>query len=288
MKMKKLVAAALISCLALVSLAGCGGDKKDGDKAAEASNKIVVGTNAAFAPFEFQDDKGNLEGFDIDLMKEIAADQGMEAEFKNMDFDALTGALATGDIDAIAAGMSITPERLEKVSFSNPYMDASVGIVVAESNNTINDVKDLKGKLVCSQIGTVGAEICDQLKEKGIVKDVKILSDFNVCMQDIKTGGSDACIYDMPVNLLYQKKHPGEIKILKHLFTADYYAVAMAKDNKELVEKVNTGLKNLIANGKYEELCKKYELPVPENIVKGEVTVEKALELNKQAAKDNE
>lgn len=278
MKFKKLFAVMLMTSLAVGVLAGCGGQKEEAKEEAKA---IIVGTNPSFAPFEYQDKEGNMEGFDLDLMTAIGENQGFGVEFKSMEFDALTGALATGQIDVAAAGISVTPERNEKVLFSTPYMNASLGIVVTADNNAIAKPEDLKDKVVCAQIGTTGAEAANQLKEEGVVKEVKLLSDFNVCMQEILNGGSDACINDMPVNLNYMAAHPGVVKVLDKLYATDYYALTVSKEASELQAKINEGLKNVIASGKYEELCKKYDLPVSPDVVKGEITIEKVLEMKK-------
>ena len=280
MKFKKIFAITLMAGLAMSSLVGCNA-AKDGEDTGntETAKKVVVGTNPEFPPFEYQDKEGNMEGFDLDLMRAIGEDQGFEVEFTSLEFDALTGALATGQIDAAAAGISVTPERNEQVLFSTPYMNASLGIVVTKDNTSIKTEDDLKGKIVCAQLGTTGAEAATKLKEEGILKDAKLLANFNVCMQELSTGGSDACINDMPVNLNYIAAHPDTVKVLDKLYATDYYAITIGKDNKDLQDKINAGLKNIIVSGKYEELCKKYELPVSPDIVKGEITLEKILSM---------
>ena len=282
MKLKKIFTITLMAGLAMSSLVGCNA-AKDGEDTGntETAKKVVVGTNPEFPPFEYQDKEGNMEGFDLDLMRAIGEDQGFEVEFTSLEFDALTGALATGQIDAAAAGISVTPERNEQVLFSTPYMNASLGIVVTKDNTSIKTEDDLKGKIVCAQLGTTGAEAATKLKEEGILKDAKLLANFNVCMQELSTGGSDACINDMPVNLNYIAAHPDTVKVLDKLYATDYYAITLGKDNKELQDKINAGLKNIIVSGKYEELCKKYELPVSPDIVKGEITLEKILSMKK-------
>ena len=280
MKFKKIFAITLMAGLAMTSLVGCNAAKEDSGNA-EAAKKVVVGTNPEFPPFEYQDKEGNMEGFDLDLMTAIGEDQGFEVDFQSLEFDALTGALATGQIDAAAAGISVTPERNEQVLFSNPYMNASLGIVVTKDNTSIKSADDLKGKVVCAQLGTTGAEAATKLKEEGVIKDAKLLANFNVCMQELATGGSDACINDMPVNLNYIEAHPDTVKVLDDLYATDYYAITVGKENKDLQDKINVGLKNIIASGKYEELCKKYDLPVSPDITKGEITLEKILSLKK-------
>lgn len=280
MKFKKIFAITLMAGLAMTSLVGCNAAKEDSGNA-EAAKKVVVGTNPEFPPFEYQDKEGNMEGFDLDLMTAIGEDQGFEVDFQSLEFDALTGALATGQIDAAAAGISVTPERNEQVLFSNPYMNASLGIVVTKDNTSIKSADDLKGKVVCAQLGTTGAEAATKLKEEGVIKDAKLLANFNVCMQELATGGSDACINDMPVNLNYIEAHPDTVKVLDDLYATDYYAITVGKENKDLQDKINVGLKNIIASGKYEELCKKYDLPVSPDITKGEITLEKILSMKK-------
>ena len=280
MKFKKIFAITLMAGLAMTSLVGCNAAKEDSGNA-EAAKKVVVGTNPEFPPFEYQDKEVNMEGFDLDLMTAISEDQGFEVDFQSLEFDALTGALATGQIDAAAAGISVTPERNEQVLFSNPYMNASLGIVVTKDNTSIKSADDLKGKVVCAQLGTTGAEAATKLKEEGVIKDAKLLANFNVCMQELATGGSDACINDMPVNLNYIEAHPDTVKVLDDLYATDYYAITVGKENKDLQDKINVGLKNIIASGKYEELCKKYDLPVSPDITKGEITLEKILSMKK-------
>ena len=160
-------------------------------------------------------------------------------------------------------------------------MNASLGIVLSKDNTAIKSADDLKGKVICAQLGTTGAEAATKLKEDGIVKDAKLITNFSVCIQELETGGSDACINDMPVNLNYMAMYPDKIKVLDDLYATDYYTITISKENKILQDKINAGLENIIANGKYEALCKKYELPVSPDIIKGEITVEKILNMKK-------
>ena len=106
MKNKKWIAMLCTAALAVTMLAGCGGGSNsgttsgsaaaEGSASGENANVVVVGTNPTFAPFEYQDDEGNMTGFDLDLMNAIGEDQGFDVEFQSLEFDALTGALTTG------------------------------------------------------------------------------------------------------------------------------------------------------------------------------------------------
>lgn len=274
---KKWTAMLCTAAMAVTLLAGCGGGNDaastEATSAASAgaesgSDVVVVGTNPTFEPFEYQDDEGNMVGFDLDLMEAIGEDQGFDVEFQSMEFDALVGALTTGQVDAVAAGMSITPERQDSVIFSDPYMDASLGIMVAADNTDINGTADLEGKTVAAQIGTTGADEVTALEEAGTAT-AKLLDNYNTCVQDLTTGGCDAIIIDMPVAQAYLENHDGEVKIVGEPYVADYYGVAIDIDNQELADKINAGLANIIENGKFDEICAKYELDVPAAVKDG-------------------
>lgn len=280
--MKKILASILALALSVSVLTACGGGgdssatsatPEAGSTAESSSNAIVVGTNPTFAPFEFQDEEGNMKGFDLDLMRAIAEEEGLEVEFKSLSFDALTAAIQNGEIDVIAAGMSITPDRQEQLLFSKPYMDASLGIYVAKDTDGVNGVGDLKGKVVAAQQGTTGANQVQKLAKKRQIGEAKILEDYNMCFLELSNGGADALIIDLPVAENYMKNNPDQVKMVGEPYVADYYGLAMAKDNTDLQQKINDGLDKVIKSGKFEELCKKYELPVPQSIIDGTAKV---------------
>lgn len=275
MKNKKWIAMLCTAALAVTMLAGCGGDgdeatgsaAAEGSASGEGSNVVVVGTNPAFAPFEYQDDEGNMIGFDLDLMEAIGEDQGFDVEFQSMEFDALIGALTTGQVDAVAAGMSINADR-NNVLFSDPYMDASLGIMVSADNTDINSADDLEGKTVSAQIGTTGADKVTEMEEAGTVT-AKLVDNYNTCIQDLMNGGCDAIIIDIPVADAYLAEHEGEVKLTGEPYAADYYGIAVDEENQELLDKINTGLANIIENGTLDELCEKYDLDVPASVKDG-------------------
>lgn len=274
MKNKKWIAMLTTAALAVTMLAGCGGggdsastsSASESSAASEGSNVVVVGTNPTFAPFEYQDDEGNMTGFDLDLMTAIGEDQGFDVEFKSMEFDALIGALTTGQIDAVAAGMSFDPKR-NNVLFSDPYMDASLGIMVT-ADSDIQSADDLEGKTVAAQIGTTGADEATALEEAGTAT-AKLLDNYNTCVQDLLTGGCDAIIIDIPVAQAYLKDHADEVKLTGDPYAADYYGIVVDEDNQELLDKINAGLADVIEDGTFDELCEKYELDVPESVKDG-------------------
>jgi len=264
---KVLVSTVLMGSMVLA--AGCGGNNQnqqaqqpaanDGNNSEQATT-YIVGTNPTFAPFEYQDEDGNMVGFDLELMEAIAADQGFEVKFKSLEFDALTAEIGNGSIDIIASGMSITKERQEVVDFSEPYIDASLSVVVAEDNDEITGVDSLKGKVIAAQIGTTGADQCYALQEQGIVSEsnVKILQDYDLCFLELTNGSVDAVINDIPVTQAYMAANPGQVKMVGESLADDKYGFAVDKGNTELLEKINAGLANVKASGTYDELLIKY------------------------------
>lgn len=266
---KALVAGVMAASMVLFAGCGNGGNDADknagGDAEAKGGEAVVlqVGTNAAFEPFEYMADDGQTPiGFDIDLINAIAADQGMTVEIQNLEFDGLTMAVQNGQLDAAIAGISVTPERMEQVDFTETYYDAGLNIAVAADNADINSEEDLAGKIVAAQQGTTGAAKCEELKGAGVVADVKILPDINVCMLELANGSIDAVIMDIPVNNKYVELHPEEVKIAAEFVVPEgeeeQFAIAVAKDNTELLDKLNAGLQHVKENGTYDELFDKY------------------------------
>lgn len=267
--MKKFSKIMLVMVLALglaLMATACGGNEavtpnQEQNKGQDQPKDVVyrVGTEPSFAPFEYVDEKtGDIVGFDIDLIKAIAEDQGFKVEIVNMGFDGLIPAVLTGNLDIVASGMSITEDRLKEVDFSKPYIDAGLAIAVTEADTVIKGETDLKGKTVAVQIGTTGAEKAQELKDAGIVKEIKTFNTVDVVMLELSNGGVDAVINDKPVTEAFMAKQPGKIKIVGETLASDSYGFAVRKGNSELLTKIDAGLKKVQENGKLEEIMKKY------------------------------
>lgn len=264
--MKKFLAVMMI-LLMTVALAACGGG---GDTAGSAdaagsadtpeTEVLIVGTEPTFPPFDSTDDAGNIVGFDMDLIQAIGADQGFEVEFRNLEFGGLIGALQSGTIDIIAAGMDANEERSEKVDFSTPYYEASLVVAVAADNEAITGVDSLTADMkVAAQFGTTGANLVESLKAEGKIGEAVILNGLDTAMLQLINGDVQAVINDTPVTEAYINKQPDKIKIVGDKIDAEApYAFAVQKGNAELLEKINTGLANVQADGTYDALLEKW------------------------------
>lgn len=249
-KLKKTVILLSLMIMMLFA-AGCGGSKDD--------KVLKVGTEPTFPPFEFTDEKsGKIDGFDIALITAMAEKAGYEVEVSSVAFDGLIAALQSGNIDIVASGMSITPEREESVLFSDPYIDAGLTIAVAKDNNNISGEADLKGKTVGVQIGTTGAEKAAELKDSGLIKEIKTYNTIDVAFLDLLNGAIDCVINDGPVNEAYMNKNEGKIKVVGDVLVSDQYGFAVAKGKDKLIDELNKALAELIKDGTYDTLVAKY------------------------------
>ncbi|MBO5589198.1 MAG: basic amino acid ABC transporter substrate-binding protein [Anaerovibrio sp.] len=249
-KILVLCMAALMAVMAMV--AGCGSEKK----AAEGEKVLKVGTNADFAPFEFQGaDPSAYEGFDMDLIRAIGEEMGYKVEINNVAFDGLIPSLEAGNIDVIISGMTINDERKQKVLFSDPYYKSGLSIMVAKSDDSIKGFQDLKGKKIAVQIGTTSAT---EAKKLGSA-EVKELNSSADTFIELNAKGVDAVINDRPVNDRYIVESKNDnVKVLSELLTSEDYGMAINKNNVELQTKINEALKKLKDNGKYDQIYAKW------------------------------
>lgn len=253
---KKLITVILSMLILTIALAGCGGQKQQGQSNQQTAKVLKMGAETTFPPFEFQDEKSKeYTGFDVDIMKAIGKQMGYEVQVASMGFDALIPALEASQIDVIASAMTITPERANKVNFSNPYYKSGLTIVVRNDNNTVKSFNDLEGKNIAVQIGTTGAE---QAKK---IKDAKV-REFNSASEaymELKAGGVDAVVNDKPVNDYYLVQTGAkDAKTVGDVQQAEDYGIATAKKNTELGNKINAALDELKKNGEYDKIYQKW------------------------------
>lgn len=252
---KKIMVLCMAALMALAALAaGCG--SSDDQKAATDEKVLKVGTNADFAPFEFQSEDGSeYQGFDMDLIRAIGEEMGYKVEISNINFDGLIPALQAGNIDVSITGMTINEERQKQVLFSDPYYKSGLSIIVSKDNTDINKFEDLKGKKVAVQIGTTSA--AEVKKIEGV--EVKEFNSSADTFMELRAKGVDAVVNDRPVNDYYiLKSGETDVKALPDLLTSEDYGIAMNKDNAELQKQVNDALKKLHENGKYDEIFTKW------------------------------
>lgn len=253
---KKLAGLMAISMMAFGVMAGCSGNTGDntGDNNAQGEGGTLrMGTNATFPPYEMVDENNNVIGIDAEIAAAVADKLGMELEIINMEFDALIPALNAGQLDFAMAGMTADPERAEQVDFTVPYA-TGIQVIIVPEGSEIATVEDLKDKKVGVQTGTTGDKYCaGDLGEDHIQR----FESGVVATQALVNGQIDAVVIDNQPAKSYVETNEG-LKILDTEYTVEDYAAAIAKDNKELYDKINGALEELKADGSVDNIIAKY------------------------------
>ena len=278
--MKKIMAFSMAAVMAL-SMAGCG-SKPAADTAAAteaqadttaakaedtaaagtdaaapaAGKKYVINTDTTFAPFEFENDKGEMVGIDLDILKAIAEDQGFEYEVIPVGFSAAVTALEAGECDGVIAGMSITDERAAKYDFSEPYYDSGVGMAVLQGSD-ITTYDQLKGQNVAAKIGTECCTFAESIADQYGFEVTQFESSSDM-YQAVLGGEAVACFEDYPV-IGYEISRGLGLTLPTPMEKGSSYGFATLKGaNPELVEMFNKGLENIKADGTYDKILSTY------------------------------
>ncbi len=223
-----------------------------------AADPWKVATEGTFPPFEFYDSKtGEIQGFEVDLVREMAKIMGRDLQLSTMGFDAILPAVLAGTIDSGAAGFSITPERQKRVLFTDPFYTSGLTIIVKKGEKDIKSFADLKGKRISVQIGSTSMAAAKK------IEDAKI-STFNSAgdaILNMLAGNADAVINDKPVTdyiLAQNASIASQTEHLPEMTTADHFAMIAAKKDAKLIEEMNAALKTLKENGTYDKLHVKW------------------------------
>ncbi len=253
-KFAKILSLLLSICL-VFSLAACGAaDNNSSDANVDAdSDVLVMGTNAAFPPYEFVDDNNNIVGIDAEIAAAVAEKLGKELQIKDMEFDSLLTAVQSGAIDFALAGMTVNDERKLTVDFSDTYA-TGVQVVIVSEDSKIATIDDLDGKMIGVQAGTTGDIYCtDDYGQE----HVKQYNNGALAVAALKNGQVDCVVIDNEPAKNYVKANEG-LKILDTEYAVEDYAAAISKENKQLQEDFNKALKELKDEGKIAEIIEKY------------------------------
>ena len=263
---KKVVATALLGIMTMgfvgcsasdnASIAGSKKETKDLLETIEEKGKVVVGMSADYAPYEFHyiDENGKdvIGGFDVDIANEIANAIGVELVIQEMDFDALVAALPAGKVDLVISGMNATEERAKVVDFSEVYYNSQHGILVrAEDVDKYQTFDDLEGAKVGAQLGSTQEQIA---RTEIPNADLQLLNNVNNLILELKAGKVDAVIMEKPVAEMAVQSNP-ELAVGTPVYEdkSGGSAVGIAKNNPELLSKINEVIKDLKESGKIDE-----------------------------------
>ena len=257
--MKRILALMLALVMAF-AFVGCGNDTAPAaDGAADAQKPVLtMGTNAAFPPYEMVDENGNIIGIDAEIAAAVAEKMGMTLEIKDMAFDSLITAVSSGNVDVVLAGMTVTEERKESVNFSDSYA-TGIQVVIVPEGSSIASIDDLEGKKIGVQSGTTGDIYCSDTPENGGYGEDAVSRYDNgaLAVQALANGQVDCVVIDNEPAKAFVEANEG-LKILETEFAVEDYAAAFAKENTELLDKFNTALAELKADGTIDKIVAKY------------------------------
>ena len=201
---------------------------------------------------------GAVIGIDAEIAAAVAEKLGMKLEIKDMAFDSLITAVSTGNVDVVLAGMTVTAEREEAVNFSDSYA-TGIQVVIVTENSPIASIDDLVGKRIGVQTGTTGDIYCsDTIENGGFGEDAVARYDNGaLAVAALQNSQVDCVVIDNEPAKAFVAANEG-LKILETEYVTEHYAAAFSKENTELLEKFNTALAELKAEGKIDAIIGKY------------------------------
>ncbi|MDR3289741.1 MAG: transporter substrate-binding domain-containing protein [Rickettsiales bacterium] len=217
---------------------------------------LRVGTNATYPPFESFNEKGELVGFDIDLLNSIAKKLNYKLEYIDLPFEGLIQELESEKVDLVISCLSETSDRKKKVNFSDGYMKIGVFVIVKQDNNTIKSAKDLK-KGIKLGVETGSSQV--KYSEENY-KGVELVFFNNVDIYTaLETGKVDAILMDDIPALAYLKsKGKGKLKIVGDKINPKNAGMAFNKKNTALLKEINKALKEVRSSGEYKKIYDKW------------------------------
>ena len=251
--LKNILIGIVIGAVAIGSIIAVVNKDKGNENLEETKiEKLIMVTEAGFAPYEFYDGE-EIVGVDVEIAKKIAEKTGKELEIKDTDFDSIINEVKTGKADFAAAGLSITEERLEEVDFSIEYA-ISKQVIIVKDDSEISNVEGLNGNKVAVQLGTVAdLVLSDEFPEVELVQHKKYL----LAVEDLKADKVDAIVLDsLPAEEIV-KVNP-ELKILEEELLTDKYGIAVQKGNTELLKAINDVLTEMMNNGQINDFTVKF------------------------------
>lgn len=269
MNKKRLIKICNLVCIILslfLIVSGCSKSDSKSKKTLNNNDKtFIVGFDAEFPPYGYKDDNGEYVGFDLDLAQEVCKRNGWKLVKQPIDWDSKDMELKSGSIDCIWNGFTLNG-RENKYTWTTPYVDNSQ-VVIVKTDSGINKLQDLKNKIVAVQADSSALSALTgndaEEKNKELVKTFSSLQqvqDYNSAFMNLESGSVDAICMDIGV-AKYQVKERGEkFRILDEHISTEQYAVGFKLGNKKLRNKVQSTLINMLDDGTFDNIAKKWNL----------------------------
>lgn len=244
-----------------------------GQSAQETQNpRLVIAIDATFVPMSFLNDQGELDGFEVDLIKAVAKNAGFDYELVNVEWGGLFGGLITNKFDLVISSITILEERKNRMAFSIPYLQSGVAVLVRKDIQNVDNLEKLAEikATVGAQINTTSYYFLQ--KYDGI--NIKTYEKFGHAVIDLANKGNDGVVGDsVQVNYYFNKNKEltQNARFLGSRMTSEFYGIVLRKDDFDLKQKIDASLTVLLKNGTIQKLHDKWNLgkfavvPLPEN-----------------------
>lgn len=225
---------------------------------APADRVLVVATGSTFRPFGFLTPDNRHVGFDVDVITAVAAAAGLRIRLVSAPFGALIPGLNNGDHDVAISAMTITPQRQESVSFSNPYQLAQLVILTA-ADATGRELSDFRGRRVGVGLGQTADTIVSEAFGK-TSPDIRRFENTPLLIEELLQGGIDAAVGDVSVMSFHMKSNPGrKLRIVRDArFPQAWLGIAVKKGNDPLLARINGGLEKIVADGTHARIHRQW------------------------------
>lgn len=246
-KVKLLIMTALLSVSIIAASCGSKGD-----------DKLVVGMELAYPPFETTDTDNKPTGISVDLAKELGKALNREVIIENLAWTGLIPALETGKIDVIISSMTINEERKKTIDFSDPYASIGLALLIGKDSD-VQSYEDLKqpGKILAVKKGTSGHLYAEQYLP---AENIMVFDKESACVLEVVQGKADAFTYDqLTIFRQWQEnKESTRAALEPYQEQSDYWGIGVSKKNPELTQKINSFLSDFQAEGGFDKLSDKY------------------------------
>ncbi len=251
--MKKLLCALLCAMLVL-TVAGAALAEGDLLEQVLARGEMVIACEGTYKPWNYQDENGELMGYDVEVARAICDLLGVKANIQPCLWDGIFAGLETGVFDTAICDVTITEERAEKYDFSTPYAYSRVSLIVREDNEEITCFEDLKGKTTCNTITSIYAQIAEQYGA-----EVTPVDDLAQTLMLVEQGRIDATLNNNTAFIDYMTERPdAPFKIVDNYEEAENIAIPVRKGEEAFLAAINDALAQLAENGTLSELSIKY------------------------------
>jgi polar amino acid transport system substrate-binding protein len=223
----------------------------------QAQNKeLVVGSSATYRPFAYENPNKEIVGYDIDIIKAVAQKSGLQIKIVNTPWTGIFAALNNGDVDLVISGVTINDKRKQSYDFSMPYFEARQ-LIAVQKDSSAKTLKDLAGKKIGVVTGSTGDDTAS--REFGKTNpDIRRFESTPVVISELVNSGIDAAIGDNGVIAFRAQEHKQLKTVNDPAFPKEFFGIVVKQGNKALLDKINSGMAAIKADGSYAQIYKKW------------------------------